>query len=854
MDNDVTKNGQEGTEPEVKTGLNFEIAEGEELSISEAQEHSTEMPVAEEDVEDIADIEEPEAPKNEKKNNAVEDEFTIPDGVFEAARSESFVGFDDGYSIRTTYMPRFTEVSENYRMAGERRKPVTVESAPVQSAPVATQEEKPAQTVAPTSEEVDQVEVEHVVVTRAPIEENEPKDESVRFFKFDGDGANLPEREQQPKREPEPEQAQTVEEEPEQIVAEEPAPAPKVLRDPSEYDIPDPAVRVRESEDGAKRVSDAPSSKLPEGVEPIASEYISTSLRDKVKDRFLDKLMSAKVRLVSAALFLLAAIALELTPLFELDLLSLLGISGAGSRATVALCISVAAAFVSLPELIRAVGYLFKRRVHPELSLILGILVVVGYSAVTILSGESDYPTFASLYCLGCFLAVRATVCRVGADFRGFKIISAKEPYKYVIDKSFTRDLPRENIALDGAVDEYTSTTARMFKAGFVSDFLTRCEISAESSVNNLIMLILGISMSVVVGIVCYFISDYSLLASLCGATVMLLLSTPAVSVLSHKLAYDRAGKLGERDGGAFAGESALCSISEVDVITYRDCEIFGKEDVSLKKVHLYGQGENMDKAVRQMCALFTVVGGPLEAYFTASLGRRGAEASDVVLENNGVCGSFEGHTICAGSEDYMRAKGVYIPEGGSGAGSVGADSTRIMYGAEDGKVYVKFYIRYSFSEEFSMLMPYYKSKHIVPLIYTKDPNLSCEFMKTLTLGEDLIRVVKSTDTRESEHPIYRKISAEAATLGERLSAVSLILLAKKHASLRQALSVAELCAMGAGLALGAVMGVLLCFEQSALLLSLAALLPFGVQAVFALALYIATRTAFRRKRSGANH
>ena len=40
MDNDVTKNGAEGVELEVKTGLNFEIAEGEELSISEVAEQS----------------------------------------------------------------------------------------------------------------------------------------------------------------------------------------------------------------------------------------------------------------------------------------------------------------------------------------------------------------------------------------------------------------------------------------------------------------------------------------------------------------------------------------------------------------------------------------------------------------------------------------------------------------------------------------------------------------------------------------------------------------------------------------------------------------------------------------------
>ena len=163
------------------------------------------------------------------------------------------------------------------------------------------------------------------------------------------------------------------------------------------------------------------------------------------------------------------------------------------------------------------------------------------------------------------------------------------------------------------------------------------------------------------------------------------------------------------------------------------------------------------------------------------------------------------------------------------------------MYGACDGSVYVKFFIRYSFSEEFTMLLPILREQGIVPLVYTCDPNVSDELIKVLTFGEDVMRIMKRTAPGSTETKTYRRLSAGTVSTGERGSAINLVLLAKRYMSVLGHMKIDQIVATlaGAVIALTFAFTGLTIFPASALCL---------VQLAWCMYLYFRTCLSFDTK------
>jgi hypothetical protein len=217
----------------------------------------------------------------------------------------------------------------------------------------------------------------------------------------------------------------------------------------------------------------------------------------------------------------------------------------------------------------------------------------------------------------------------------------------------------------------------------------------------------------------------------------------------------------------------------------------------------LYGDRGNMDNVMRQMCALFAAVGGPLDYMFSGIIDNRMRHktASNVIIEDDGICGEVAGHKICAGSEDYMRRNGIAIPQAAIAKDTNTSDTIKVMYSAEDGEVNAKFYIRYSFSEEFTSTIPSLRDSGIIPLVYTRDPNVSGELLATLNAGNCTMRVVKLYDVI-NEIDVKPRVSARMITYGDKLDAAGMIVLAKKYHKFSCYLKFAELCAMIVGVIL----------------------------------------------------
>ena len=827
---------------EEKTGnttfLEFEVSEQAPLESGPSFILDTDKKRADVKVELVS------APK-EEKNDHLKEEFSIPD-VFDVANQTT--NYSDSYvetlaAIRPTYLPRFTEVSDTYRMQDDPRPRPKTDTNTVK----VEKKENTSSELDPTNEHIEDKHVEKVIVTSNPVRNPEPKDETLTVLKFSTpidtetqDATEIiPEPVVEAVVEPEVIEEQRAEESAEEPVQEE------ILEEPKNTTIPDPDItfRVVDFASDEKYVTEEPlgaSDSDKKDKNASNSEFNAPIQRDSIKDRFLDTLMSIKVRLVGALILFFVMVMVDCLHYCGVNVFASVGLGNvAAARAVMDMQFSICIFLFTIPELVGSFKLLLKGKFTPELINVFSLFVIVINDLAIAASSIESYLTFGVLYGLQCLATIFAAYSKTESDFASFKLVS-RNVAKNVLDKRFTRELPRENLALDGIVDEYNSKTARMFRTVFVSGFFKRSSICHENFTNAAMMMGIGAGLSLVTGLVSFFINGYSVVAGAQSLTMVFMFSYPVFSILSHKLPLKHLVARAAHEESAFVGESSVYEGADVDVFTYEDTEIFGIEDVSLRKVYLYGKAYNTPKAMKQMYSLFSVVGGPLDFVFSSALDRKCPAAEEIVIEDNGISGVFEGHKICAGTEEYMLSHGIAIPEDDYRINTSSSDSTKVMYGAEDGEIYVKFFIRYSFSEEFTMLLPDLKEKKIVPLIYTRDPNITAELLKVLTLGEDIIRVMKKYVPRTAEEKTYRRVDSGIVTHGNKDSAINMVLLAKKYASFQTAFEATELISM----IVGAVLAVILALGD--MFVIPATLLAFW-QIVWCAVLYVRSKLTFKR-------
>ena len=713
-----------------------------------------------------------------------------------------------------TYRPRFTEASERYRRRGDakirERLGIKVPDEEVEY------EANPDEIKLDPTAEFD---ADFLGAQDAKEPENsavDESDESINVMKFrDSDDALEAEAERERaeikkllESDREPIAAQPVEQPEEDEPTEE--------EENKEYTLPDP-----DSDDfGVYEFDNIPKAE-PKQEEPAPSvkvdkkprkkgpdrEFSNPVQRDGFKDRFLDSLISIRIRMIAALVFALGIFVFEILSaarVFDFTLFP-----GSSAYATVGLIdflLATCTFVLALPEVIRAIGGLFHKKLTSDL-IVLPIYVIFGLYTLTVaLVGVSKYALFGLLFAAVTIPTLIAAFYRAKADFIAFKMISQPED-KQAIDLRNTRELDVENKALDGAVDEYKSKLSRTFFTSFISDFFKHSEPVAVDP--KLFALEYGIPFGValVSGIVAYFLS-WSFVTAMAVLSIVVMLGCPVFSLISGRIAFFHAQKAALLTDSTAIGEDAYTDYAGVDVFAFDDTDLFGPEDVNLKRFMLYGERENMEKVMRQMCALFAAVGGPLDYMFSGIIDNRVRHktATKLIIEDDGICGDVAGHTISAGSEEYMKRNGIAIPSAATGRESTGGlDTIKVMYAAEDGEITAKFYIRYSFSEEFTSTIPSLREAGITPLVYTRDPNVSGELISTLTAGNVNIRVVKLYDP-VSEEPSLSRSDVRMVTYGDRLDAVSMIVLAKKYSRFSAYLKFTELCATLIGMLLAIVL------------------------------------------------
>ncbi len=709
-----------------------------------------------------------------------------------------------------TYMPRFTEVSEKYRRKGDAKirerlgikddadKEIVANPDEIKLDPTAefaadisgTEDAK-----TPENSAVDESD-ESISVNKVATPEDELEAEAEREraeIKKLLSNDSRPAVEEEPEEEEEPAEEKIEEEEEEYSLPDPDADELKVFEfvDATEEDISSDS-RSAESVDTSKKNKSKKNDR----------EFSNPIQRDGIKDRFLDSLISIRIRMVASVIFTVAMLVMELLcvtkrigfNIFENSVnYSTLGIVDFLLGA----CVFIMAA----PELIGAVNDLLNKKATATLISIPIFFVFGLYTLTVAYSGATSYTLLGLVFASVILPVLTGSLYRTKADFIAFKMIAQPED-KQVIDLQNTRNLAVENKALDGVVDEYKSKLSRTYTASFISDFFKNSETSPVSAKHFGIVYGIPFGVALVVGIVCFFLFE-SLVGAMSVFALIIMLGCPAFSIIAGKVSFFHSQRAALNTDSTAIGEDAYHSFAGVDVFAFDDTDLFGPEDVNLKRFMLYGDRDNMDKVMRQMCALFAAVGGPLDYMFSGIIDNRMRHktASNVIIEDDGICGEVAGRKICAGSEDYMRRNGIAIPPAAMGRDGGTSDTIKIMYSAEDGEVNAKFYIRYSFSEEFTSTIPSLREAGIIPLVYTRDPNVSGELLATLTAGNGTMRVVKLYDPVNAA-PIKPRESARMVTYGDRLDAASMVVLAKKYHKFTSYLKFAEICSMVIGIAL----------------------------------------------------
>lgn len=724
---------------------------------------------------------------------------------------------DDGKGRSATYMPRFTEASEKYRRKGDAK---IRERLGIKSVPERIVEDNPDEIKLDPTAEFD-ADFSGVEEAKAPdnvaVDES---DESINVLKFKNPDDELEaeaarEREEIKKllgtdSKPKAEESrvdETPEEPAEEVVEETIEEAPEE----KEYSIPDPDEKefeVFEFSDhkfdtNAPKVATAPADNSKKTKSAAGDrEFSNPNQRDSIKDRFLDSLISIRIRTVASVIFAVALFALELLSALGVLSFNLFGDDNYFTLGLVDFLLGACVFAMTLPEMVKAVKNLFNKKLVSELVPIPAFVVFGLYTLTVALTGATSYALFGLLFAVVALPLLISSLYRTKADFIAFKMIAQPDD-KQVIDLQNTRDLEVENKALDGVVDEYKSKLARTFTTSFISDFFKNSEEVALNPKHFGVVFGVPFGVGLVAGVVAYFLT-WNFVTALAVMTLTVLLGCPAFSMIAGKISFFHSQRAALLTDSTAIGEEAYHSFSKTDVFAFDDTDIFGPDDVNLKRFMLYGDRDNMDKVMRQMCALFAAVGGPLDCMFSGIIDNRVRHktASNVIIEDDGICGEVAGHKICAGSEEYMRRNGIAIPQMAVGRDNgASLDTIKVMYAAEDGEVNAKFYIRYSFSEEFTSIIPSLRDAGIIPLVYTRDPNVSDELLSTLTAGNVTMRVVKLYASAEEE-VLQGRTSARMITYGDRLDAAGMVVLAKKYHKFSLYLRFTELCAAFIGVAL----------------------------------------------------
>ncbi len=323
----------------------------------------------------------------------------------------------------------------------------------------------------------------------------------------------------------------------------------------------------------------------------------------------------------------------------------------------------------------------------------------------------------------------------------------------------------------------------------------------------------ISFAVSILVGALTLAISKH-LLSSVTAFTACVCISAPYFSFVADSIAISRVSKKLRMKGGMIAGWDALRVCENANAVAVDSSDIFDEDGGNVYGIHLFYDME-IDEAIINTAALVVASGGPLGNLFKRVIVGEVSllpPVDTLAYEDKlGLSAWIFNRRVLVGNADLLKNHNVEIPDTALIERHL-CEGRYPLYLAIDGKAAAVFIISYDVNESNARLLKNIESNSISLLVRSDDANIT-DGMISSKLDLPLSGVKVLSAVSGDLYKAYENCTTSAADAlllhdGKAYSFLYAIKSALSLSAFKQVINIFQICAMGIGVALVAVLAL----------------------------------------------
>ena len=449
-------------------------------------------------------------------------------------------------------------------------------------------------------------------------------------------------------------------------------------------------------------------------------------------------------------------------------------------------------------------------RLNKNTGVFVGLVASV-LQSVVLLATDAPFENGVSLFSASAVLALTLNVAgeyielkRIADNFEN--LCSNENIYSIAhIEKEETAFEIGRGLLLDSP--EVLSSQKTLFPRRFIE--LSRKYYPSDELSRKLIPI--GFIASVVVGVLALLITKdiRNAITAFCGSVCV---SIPYFSCIADSVAISKVSKKLLSKGAMLSGWQAYKMCEDANAIAVDSCDVFDSEGGNVYGIHPFYDIQ-IDEAIIYTATLAIASGGPLGNLFKRVIVGETSllpPVDTLAYEDKlGLSAWIFNRRILVGNEDLLRNHNVEIPDTALITKHL-KEGRYPLYLAIDGKAAAVFIISYDADPHNTGLLRKIESNSITLLIRSDDANITDEMVsRKLSVHQSGVKILSAVSGDVYKSYVKETTTASDALLIHDGGAHSFLCAVKSALSLRdfkQVLSTFQICAMGIGIALVAVL------------------------------------------------
>ncbi|MBR2473690.1 MAG: hypothetical protein IKB51_01490 [Clostridia bacterium] len=365
------------------------------------------------------------------------------------------------------------------------------------------------------------------------------------------------------------------------------------------------------------------------------------------------------------------------------------------------------------------------------------IPTIVYHLVLVFAGGSSKYAMlFGTSAAIAMFLTALYRYNMLKREHIVFTVTSSYGDYVTEVKMKDFKNSP-EGIAFDGYVDP-ESSLYKMNRVGRIDAAYTDKPVRDECYGIIRVLFLCIICAAVVAGVV-FGIIRRDLFYGAVSAISLISFSAPVSVFVALFLPRVRGAAVSAKIGGAVVDFDDESDQFDRNVIMIDDKDLFPIKNIPtpiFEMRHMPGLEESLSRTA----ALFKKIGGPLKALEMEG-GYHDADSVSITdISENGISAVIDGRNICAGSDSYMRKRGIKFKR----YGKLLPKNSRVMYIADGGVFFAMAVITFVPDQTLVRRIAELRNTETVFSLKTCNPCIDTELLfDTTGLEPDLLRLVK---------------------------------------------------------------------------------------------------------------